>query len=130
MSDGFVWDWQDGRLSVPHNSQTSIQVTLGQTQETAQEARLVSMDRSTTISVIRGMVLSEAAAMTHGEAVHTEVMENADSGGLTLRVFVGQRSAVIEFTTPDAENVLSDAAARRTVEARIRDALEGLEGSQ
>jgi hypothetical protein len=83
-------------------------------------------DTSTTVSIIRGMVLSQAAGQGHGEGVRTEVPEDVALDRLEVRLFIGSRSTVICFAGIEVAKVLGDAAARRAAEARIGEALSGL----
>jgi hypothetical protein len=82
--------------------------------------------QNTAISIIRGMVLSQAAGRANGEAVRTEVPDDAELDRLDVRLFIGPRSTAISFAGIEVDNVLGDSGVRRAVEGRIAEALDAL----
>lgn len=84
------------------------------------------MDRDDTISVIRGMALSKAAARAGGEAVRTELLEGSDPECIRVRLSIGPRGVVLALCDPGLDQVLRDREVWRRVEATIRAAVDGL----
>jgi hypothetical protein len=78
------------------------------------------------VSIIRGMVLSQAAGQGHGEGVRTEVPDDAALERLEVRLFIGTRSTTISFAGIEVAKVLGDVGVRRAAEARITEALGAL----
>jgi len=81
-------------------------------------------DFGTTVALIRGMVLAEAASQASGEGVRTEVVgDSTRVDSLEVRVFIGEQSALISFAGIEVTEVLGDAAVRTAVDERIQTAI-------
>jgi hypothetical protein len=79
--------------------------------------------------MIRGMALAAAAAYQGTEGVRTQVELSDDFDPpelLKLRIFIGERSAVVAISGPDVARVRSDEAARRKVDRLIGAAVAGI----
>jgi hypothetical protein len=83
-------------------------------------------DSSTTVSIIRGMILSQSASKSGGEGVRTEVSDDGHLDRLEVRLFIGRRSTVISFAGIEVAKVLGDAGVRQAAEGRIAEALDAL----
>lgn len=87
-------------------------------------------DPSTTVSLIRGMVLALAASPASEGAVRTEVVDDSSLESLEVRLFIGNRSALISFTGIDVAKVLGDGGVRRAAEERTAEGIAVLQATE
>jgi len=79
------------------------------------------------VNVVRGMALSAATAIARNEAVRTQVTGEHDSPHLFgVRVFIGERSALVPLEGLALDAMLVDRPTWAAVEARIQSALAEL----
>jgi len=84
-------------------------------------------DSREAVNVVRGMALSAAAAIAGNEAVRTQVTGEHDSRHpFGVRVFIGERSAVVRLDGIALDAVLKDRPTWAAVEVRIQSALAEL----
>ncbi len=85
------------------------------------------VDPCEAVNVVRGMALSAATAIAGNEAVRTQVTGEHDSPRpVGVRVFIGERSAVVSLDGIALDAMLKDRPTWAAVETRIQSALAEL----
>jgi RNase P protein component len=80
-------------------------------------------DRATSIDIVRGMVLSEFAAVAGDREVDTDAQEEFDTERVKVKVFVSKQFvALLTFEGIDLDYVMGDATVRQKIQRQVREA--------